>query len=69
MRANLKLEGGFHIENAISEMKVFCGFISWAICVAIGRLIFMPGDGAFTPPKGVTGELIYRDVIALSVSR
>ncbi|EFE06876.1 putative HTH-type transcriptional regulator AscG [Citrobacter youngae ATCC 29220] len=51
---------------ALSSVKIP---VTEMIQETIGRLIFMLGDGAFTPPKTFTGELIQRGSVAPPVSR
>ena len=51
---------------ALSSVKIP---VTEMIQETIGRLIFMLDDGAFTPPKTFTGELIQRDSVAPLVLR
>ena len=51
---------------ALSSVKIP---VTEMIQETIGRLIFMLGDGAFTPSKTFTGELIARDSVAPPASR
>ena len=51
---------------ALSSVKIP---VTEMIQETIGRLIFMLGDGVFTPPKIFIGELIQRDSVAPYVSR
>ena len=51
---------------ALSSVKIP---VTEMIQETIGRLIFMLDDGAFTPPKTFTGELIARDSVAPPASR